>query len=84
MGDTDEQVAEQLLVKVRQFVRDRLTAEERLMFAALVGPGVRSVWERREVEAFALAGWEPHALPRSLAAAIRTHRIEIVGLDEAD
>lgn len=84
MVETDEQVAERLLVKIRHFVRDRLTAEERVMFAALVAPGVLSVYEHGEVQPFASSGWEPKALPRSLAAAIRSHRINVVGFEDSE
>lgn len=80
--DADHAVAEQLLAKVRSFVRDQLTAEERAMFAVLLAPGVAeaSGASAGDVTGFGVgdAHWEPAPLPDHLARAVRDSHIQIV------
>lgn len=70
-----------LLAKIRTFVADQLTEEEAALFAALVAPGVVRAYEDSEATASDSDGeWCPHALPDSLAEAVRNGAIRVEGL----
>lgn len=70
--------AERLLAKVRLFASS-LEADERELFAALLGPGVALAHRDDEVVGFANT-WEPRRLPAHLADVIRDHDVQITGL----
>jgi hypothetical protein len=72
---------ERLLEKVSEFVRG-LDEEERMLFAALLAPGVAAAHQEPEVEGFGVVAWRPSTLPDALAAAVRERGMRIVGLDD--
>ncbi|MCB1000797.1 MAG: hypothetical protein R2713_20440 [Ilumatobacteraceae bacterium] len=82
MHDADDragvEAAERLLSKLRLFT-SALTADERELFAALVGPGIALAHREDEVVGHA-ATWEPQRLPAHLAAVVRAHEVYISGL----
>ena len=78
---SEASAAERLLEKVSEFVRG-LDEDERMLFAALVAPGVAEAYGEPDVEGFGLIGWRPADLPEALSAAVRRRRIRVVGLDE--
>jgi hypothetical protein len=76
-----DEPARSLLDKVRRFVQQDLTDEERALFAALIGPGVaRAHLDADEVVGFDSATWLPDALPQHLSDEIRTRDLRIEGL----
>jgi hypothetical protein len=71
--------AERLLEKVRLFVRDQLTHEERALFAVLLAPAVADASGMSDVSGFAaMDQWEPAPLPEYLANAVRTSHIQLI------
>jgi hypothetical protein len=88
------EVARNLLVKVRTFVRTQLTDEESEMFASLLAPGVSMAYGEAgdDVTGFgaSTAGasggdevdWRPDALRGALAEALREGGVRVVRLDE--
>lgn len=80
MLDPDHAAAMSLLAKLRAFVSNDLDANERTMFAALVGPGVIAAYAADEVSGFD-AGWGAELLPDALAHAITEEGIRVEGLD---
>jgi hypothetical protein len=75
----DPEATDRLLEKLRTFVAE-LDADERQLFAALVGPGVALAYrDADDVVGFG-TGWEPHQLPDHLAALVRDSGIRVVGL----
>jgi len=77
---TTDDAAERLLEKVRAFVRDQLSDEERALFAVLLAPGVAEANGASDVSGFAVgdSNWEPTPLPEYLAKAVRDSHIQIV------
>lgn len=75
---TGLEAAERLLAKVRLFAAG-LDADERELFAALLGPGVALAHREDEVVGFANS-WEPQRLPAHLATVIRDGNVRISGL----
>jgi hypothetical protein len=73
----DEKAAERLLDKLRSF-SEGLDPDERLVLAALIGPGIALAYPDDEVEGFAQR-WEPSHLPEHLAAMIRARNLRIEG-----
>lgn len=75
--------AERLLVKIRHFVMHELEPDERVMFGALIAPGVAKVWADEEVQGFGheAAGWSPAALPQALREALRKGGVRVEGLE---
>jgi hypothetical protein len=75
--------AERLLAKIRRFVIHELESDERVMFGALIAPGVAKVWADEEVQGFGYeaAGWSPDALPRALREALRNGGVRVEGLE---
>lgn len=72
--------AEHLLAKVRSFI-DGLPAQERKLFALMIGPGIASlVAERVESSDADSATWEPSGLRADLAAAIVASPWKIVAV----
>lgn len=67
----DEQLADNLLVKIRSFT-ESLGPSERQMFAILLSPGVEQLVAGDEVTGFILPinTWAPNSLRERLAAAI--------------
>lgn len=81
MNDTphDELVAaERLLEKLREFVAG-LDDDERVLFAALLAPGVAQAYldEEAEVAGFGMTDWQPGRLPEALVESIRTRGLRI-------
>lgn len=82
----DADPAERLLTKIRSFVRKELTDDERILFAALLAPGVSLAYDppddvgSDDVGGFDLA-WKPSAFPQSLAAALQRSGVRVVGLE---
>jgi hypothetical protein len=74
----DEQAAERLLEKVRAFIHDELTPEERALFAVLLAPGVAEANGSSDVSGFAADVWEPAPLPDHLARMVRASGMRIV------
>lgn len=72
--------AERLLGKLRAFVTDQLSDDERPLFAALIAPGVAQAYAEDDVHGFAMTEWSASALPEALAEAIRHSDIRVVGL----
>nr|WHW29257.1 hypothetical protein [uncultured bacterium] len=72
--------AARLLGRLRTFVRD-LEADEREMFAVLVGPGMQELkHDDDDVAGFGAEGmrWEPGSLRSQLAAAVEASEWQIV------
>lgn len=80
--NTSSEAAQRLLGKLRKFIEEELDDEESALMAALVAPGVASVYAPEpEVSGFSQsAQWLPSALPDALATAIRDRNIHIEGL----
>jgi uncharacterized protein (DUF2267 family) len=77
----DRVAADRLLAKIRTFVADRLTEEEAALFAALLAPGVACAYDDSAATASPSdVEWCPHALPDSLAEAVRDRAIRVQGL----
>lgn len=68
--------AERLLDKLRRFVREDLDVHERVMFAALLAPGVAEAYGTDDVEGFADAQWTPMPLPEHLVRVVRSSGLE--------
>ena len=77
MTDPIEEPAASLLAKVRDFAQS-LDAEERELFAVLIGPGVEAL-SGDEVEGFGhQATWEPGSLRDRLSGAVENSEWQIV------
>ncbi len=74
-------VAQRVLQKVQVFVRDQLDDEERLLFGALVAPGIAQAYRDDEVEGFEAAPWAAGLLPQDMADAVRERGVRVAGLD---
>jgi hypothetical protein len=75
----DATAAESLLEKVRLFIADSLSDEERALFATLLAPGIARAYPS-DVDAFGIGGWSPAALPDSLVEALRKGGVRVQGL----
>jgi hypothetical protein len=53
----DDDAAAALLAKIRDFVARELDEEERMLFAALLAPGVAQAYGETEVGGFAMVVW---------------------------
>ncbi|MDO8361770.1 MAG: hypothetical protein Q7V88_02655 [Actinomycetota bacterium] len=77
---TNDDPAERLMEKVKQF-NESLAADERALFAALIAPGIaRALAPDDEVEGYGLTEWMPTSLPEQLTEQIRTSNITVNGL----
>ena len=76
--------ADRLMDKLRAFVSNELSDDERTLFAALIAPGVAQAYVEEEVQGFAMTDWSPSALPSALAEAIRLRNIRVEGLTDED
>ena len=74
------EAAERLLEKVRAFVREQLTDDERALFAVLLAPAVADANGASDVSGFAVgdSNWEPAPLPEYLSKAVRDSHIQII------
>jgi hypothetical protein len=78
-----DETVRSLLVKLRAFA-ETLGADERRLFAALIGPGVEQAVEHAEVEAFASGVQEFDRLERGLAALARRDQPSGGGATDSD
>ncbi len=79
----DRAAAERLLAKIRTFVAEQLDDDEAALFAALVAPAVAQAYRVDDASGVGSdVDWRPHALPESLAAAVRRGGVRIEGLAE--
>jgi hypothetical protein len=78
-----DETVRSLLVKLRAFA-GALDADERRLFAALIGPGVEQAVESAEVEPFASGMQEFDRLERGLAALARRDQPSNGGAAESD
>jgi len=78
----ETQAAEHLLAKLRHFIATELDEDERALLGALVAPGVARAHPDAgaDVTGFALGGWSPDDLPRTLVAALRDSGVRVEGL----
>lgn len=74
-------IAQRVLAKVQAFVRDELDDEERLLFGALVAPGIAQAYRDDDVEGFAAAPWAARLLPEDMAEAVRDRGVRVTGLE---
>jgi hypothetical protein len=73
-----DDAADRLLDKLRAFVNE-LPEDERLVFAALVGPAIELAHGNTdEVSGFDLT-WDTHRLPEALVDAIRGRDLRVEG-----
>lgn len=72
-----------LIEKIRVFVQDDLDEEERVLFGALLAPGIAAAYgdASTEVEGFAMMDWAPARIPEDLARTLREKGIRISGID---
>ena len=81
-GDSEDiDVAANMLRRLRSFALS-LPEEERVLLAALLGPGValaygESVGSGEDVTGFSMVDWSPAALPAHLAQAVRSQRMRV-------
>ena len=79
----DRAAAERLLAKIRTFVAEQLDDDEAALFAALVAPAVAQAYRVDDASGVGSdVDWRPHALPESLAAAVRRGGVRVEGLAE--
>ena len=77
---TENDPAERLMGKLRQF-SEGLADDERALFAALIAPGVaKALAPEDEVEGYGLTEWMPSALPQQLTEQIKRSHITVTGL----
>ena len=76
-----ESAADRLLQKLRTFVADQLDAEERLLFATLLAPGVAAAHADHDVVGFGMINWTPPSLPNALAESLQAGAVRVEGLD---
>jgi hypothetical protein len=72
-----------LIEKVRWFVREHLDEEERVLFGALVAPGIAAAYRDAgtEVEGFVITEWAPGVIPEALARGLRDKGIRVTGIN---
>ena len=72
-----------LIEKIRWFVRDHLDERERVLFGALLAPGIAAAYRdaSTEVEGFVLTDWAPGSIPEDLARSLREKGIRVSGID---
>jgi hypothetical protein len=72
-----------LIEKIRRFVREQLDDNERVLFAALVAPGIAAAYQdaSREVEGFVTTEWAPTRIPADLARGLRETGVRVIGID---
>jgi hypothetical protein len=75
--------SDRLIDKIRAFVRDDLDDQERVLFGALLAPGIAAAYNdaSTEVEGFALMDWAPTSIPGDLARTLRERGVRISGID---
>ncbi len=80
---TESDASGRLIEKIRRFVREQLDEEERVLFGALVAPGIAAAYRdaSTEVEGFVLTDWAPSSIPDDLARKLREKGIRISGID---
>ncbi len=73
-----------LIGKIRRFVHEELDEEERVLFGALVAPGIAAAYKdaSSEVEGFVLTEWAPGSIPAHLARSLREKGIRVIGIDQ--
>lgn len=79
----DPSAADRLIEKLRAFAAD-LDEEERGLLGALIAPGIRLAYPAEDVAGFDMVAWAEDALPASLAEAVRTSGVQVVGLTETE
>lgn len=77
----EDDVVATMLAKIREFVARELDEEERMLFAALLAPGVAQAYGETEVGGFAMVDWSAAGFPDALGRALRQAGIRVVGLD---
>ncbi|HEX6477025.1 MAG TPA: hypothetical protein VF005_07095 [Acidimicrobiales bacterium] len=73
-----------LIGKIRRFVHEELDEEERVLFGALVAPGIAAAYKNAssEVEGFVLTDWATGSIPADLARGLREEGIRVIGIDQ--
>jgi hypothetical protein len=77
----DDDAATRLVAKIRDFVADNLSEEERVLFAALLAPGVAQAYNETDVAGFAMVDWSSGEFPDALGRALRQAHVRVTGLD---
>lgn len=80
---TESDASGRLIEKLRWFVREHLDEQERVLFGALLAPGIASAYRdaSTEVEGFVLTDWAPGSIPEDLARSLREKGIRVSGID---
>jgi hypothetical protein len=80
---TERDASGRLIEKIRWFVRDHLDEQERVLFGALLAPGIAAAYRdaSTEVEGFVLTDWAPGSIPEDLAKRLREKGIRVSGID---
>jgi hypothetical protein len=80
---TDPDASDRLVEKIRWFVRDHLDEQERVLFGALLAPGIAAAYQdaSTEVEGFLMTDWAPGTIPEDLARRLREKGIRVSGID---
>ena len=69
------------MAKIRDFVARDLDEEERMLFAALLAPGVAQAYDETEVAGFGILDWSSADFPEALGRALRESGIRVTGFD---
>jgi hypothetical protein len=80
---TEPSASDRLIEKIRWFARDHLDEQERVLFGALLAPGIAAAYRdaSTEVEGFVVTDWAPGSIPEDLARSLREKGIRVSGLD---
>ena len=80
---TQSDASARLVEKIRWFARDHLDEEERVLFGALLAPGIAAAYREAstDVEGFVLTEWAPGSIPEDLARSLREKGIRVSGID---
>jgi hypothetical protein len=80
---TEPNASDRLIEKIRWFARDHLDEQERVLFGALLAPGIAAAYRdaSTEVEGFVVTDWAPGNIPEDLARSLREKGIRVSGLD---
>jgi len=75
----DQNAARTLLAKLRTFIEESLTDDERVLLGQLLAPGVaRAYPEETEVVGFTATLWTADAVSESLLEALRDEDVRVV------
>lgn len=81
--ENKKNAAHQMLNKLRRFMDEELLPAERQALAALLAPGIASVYkdenDEDEVSGFHATNWLPDQLPNYLSSALQTRRWHLEG-----